>query len=109
MLAKCYECGKPISTDARRCPNCGYDYRDEEVFGDDFYVNRCVDDKSGGFRRMSVMEHRDMIEKYSRERKEKEQKEEEEARVASGKAGCIIVIVVAICVLIATVVSHCGA
>ena len=26
MLAACYECGKPISTDASRCPNCGYDY-----------------------------------------------------------------------------------
>jgi len=26
MLAACFECGKKISTEARKCPRCGYDY-----------------------------------------------------------------------------------
>jgi len=26
MLAKCCECGKEISDQARRCPHCGFDY-----------------------------------------------------------------------------------
>lgn len=37
MLADCYECGKKISTEARICPNCGYNYTCEVV---DFPVDQ---------------------------------------------------------------------
>ena len=79
MLAKCCECGKEISTDARRCPNCGYDYRDE--YDIDGYINDYVDDGSG-YRRLSRREcqyaREEGIKKYLLEEKEKKEKEEKE-------------------------------
>jgi hypothetical protein len=56
MLAKCYECKKEISSDARLCPHCGYYYRDEDALYD-YSIGFTVDGL--GFRRLSREEGRE--------------------------------------------------
>lgn len=70
MLAKCCECGKEISTDAKRCPNCGYDYKDEDeniVYG---YYER----DGSGYRRLSLPECKS--ENYKEHKEEREEQHE---------------------------------
>ena len=93
MLADCCECGHRISTDAKRCSNCGYDYRDEDVFGD--YASEYVENESGSFRRMSRGESRThckerMEEYYRKQKEEKEGKERMEKESLVRTLGLVV-------------------
>ena len=78
MLANCYECGEKISTDARRCPRCGYDYTYDSYDGQANYAGKEVCEATmetdSGPRRMSVSEFLDarvkMFQEMAQEKKE---------------------------------------
>jgi len=106
MLAKCYECSRPISTEARRCPYCGFDYH--YVYGKEWGMNGfnnkgewsghltgVVNDGSG-CRRRSPIEYieatKKEIEKGQQKRAE-EQRQKKEAQPmwkTENSSGCFI-------------------
>lgn len=86
MLADCCECGHRISTNAKQCPNCGYDYR--PLLSCHGYSSECVEDKPGRLRRMSAEEA--MVHQFKiTGEKEKLQKRKEEEEKAEKEKGAI--------------------
>ena len=73
MLAACYECGAEISTDAPRCPKCGYGYVYHDQNGER-QVASLIKFTDSGRIRMSPSEEEKWMMEY-RERILKEEKE----------------------------------
>jgi len=92
MLAKCFECGKRISTDAERCPSCGYDYRDEDAFGGYTHDYKYIDSETGYIRcpRSEVM-------KALRAQAQEEKKKEEQRKKEQDESRAVLLVVFLVC------------
>ncbi|MDP2655234.1 MAG: CFI-box-CTERM domain-containing protein [bacterium] len=94
MLAACYECGEKISTEARRCPKCGFDYAYDTsgMIDDEIVVCKAVYKTESGPRRWPPDQHWNRVAfphviKRLKEQAEEKKKEESGCFIATAAYG----------------------